>query len=66
MKRSKCHYCSQPLIEKMVVKAKDADSYIAEYGVFDDDLVWVAKDGMAICYADGVAHCTTKEWYSGQ
>jgi hypothetical protein len=28
--------------------------------------VWVAKDGKAICYADGIAHCTTKDWYACQ
>jgi hypothetical protein len=66
MKRSKCHYCSQPITEKVITGANDAAQYIGNYGVFDDDLVWIAKDGNAICYAHDVAHCTTKEWYSGQ
>lgn len=66
MKRSKCHYCSQPITEKMITKANDAAQYIGNYGAFDDDLVWIAKDGNALCYADGVAHCTTKDWYAAQ
>jgi hypothetical protein len=40
--------------------------FIAEYGTYDDELVWIAKDGRAICYSDGAAHITAKEWYSGQ
>lgn len=24
------------------------------------------KHGNALCYADGVAHCTTKDWYAAQ
>lgn len=66
MKRSKCHYCAQPITEKPITKANDAERYIGEYGASDDDLVWIAKDGNAICYAHDVAHCTTKEWYTGQ
>jgi hypothetical protein len=50
----------------LIGKASDATSYINEYGTYDDELVWVAKDGKAICYAHDVAHITAREWYSGQ
>jgi hypothetical protein len=54
------------MTKKVVTKAIDADQHIAEYCTWDDEKVWVAKDGKAICYADGVGHLTTKEWYEGQ
>lgn len=63
---SKCHNCGQVMTKKVVTKAIDADQHIAEYCTWDDEKVWVAKDGKAICYADGVGHLTTKEWYEGQ
>ena len=50
----------------MVIKAIDADAYIAEYLAYDDEKVWVAKDNKAICHREDVAHYTTKEWYSAQ
>jgi hypothetical protein len=53
-------------MEKAVVNAKDADRYIGEYGAFDDDLVWIARDGNAICYGSNTAHITAKEFASGQ
>ncbi len=65
-RKSKCIHCSQPLMEKAVVNAKDADRYIGEYGAFDDDLVWIARDGNAICYGSDTAHITAKEFASGQ
>ena len=65
-RKSKCIHCAQPLVEKPVVNAKDADRYIGEYGSFDDDLVWIARDGNAICYGSNTAHNTAKEWGSGQ
>jgi len=65
-KRSKCHFCGQPITEKEVIKAQDAQRFIDEYCAEDHDLVWVAKDHNAICYADGIAHCTSKEWYAAQ
>jgi hypothetical protein len=65
-KRSKCHFCGQPMTEKPVIKATDAERFINEYCTEDEELVWVAKDGNAICYADGIAHCTTKDWYACQ
>jgi hypothetical protein len=65
-RRSRCQHCFQPITEKLISKASDATSYIGEYGTYDDELVWVAKDGKAICYSHGAAHITAREWYSGQ
>ena len=65
-RRSRCLHCSQPIAEKLVGKATDADRFITEYGTYDDELVWVAKDGKAICYSHDTAHTTNKEWQAGQ
>lgn len=54
------------MTRKQVVKATDANAYINEYGAWDEELVWIAKDNKAICHTEGVAHYTTKEWYSAQ
>lgn len=66
MKRSKCHYCAQPITQKTIINADDADKYINEYCAYDDDIAWIAKDGTAICFSNDVAHCTTKDWYAAQ
>lgn len=65
-RRGRCQHCAQPITEKLIGKASDATSYINEYGTYDDELVWVAKDGKAICFSHGAAHITSKEWYSAQ
>ena len=65
-KATKCHNCGQTMTKKLVTKAIDSDEHVAEYGTFDDERVWVTKDGKAMCHTHGIAHHTTKEWYSAQ
>ena len=48
----------------IVIQAIDSQRYIAEYGTFDDESVWVAKDGKSICHTHDTAHYTTKQWES--
>jgi hypothetical protein len=62
----KCHNCSQLITNKLITTALDAEKYIAEYGTFDDEIVWVAKDGKANCHTHDTAHYTTKQWYAAQ
>lgn len=67
-RRSKCHHCGRAITEKQVIKAADAQRYIAEYCAADDELVWVDnKDKNAMCDYNGLdaAHTTTKEWEAG-
>jgi hypothetical protein len=54
------------MTNKLVTSATDAEEMIANYGTWDNEKVWITKDGKAMCHTHGVAHCTTKEWYSGQ
>jgi hypothetical protein len=54
------------MTQKSVSIAKDAEQYGREYYAFDDDIVWITRDGNAICYANDVAHCTTQEWRMAQ
>ena len=64
-RRSRCHHCSRAITERQVVKAVDANRYIAEYGSYDDELVWVDnKSKKAICDDGGLStgHMTQKEW----
>lgn len=64
LRKSKCHNCAQPITEMIVIQAIDSQRYIAEYGTFDDESVWVAKDGKSICHTHDTAHYTTKQWES--
>ena len=69
VRRSHCHFCSRAITEKAVVKAADAQQYIAEYCAAEDELVWIdTKENKSMCDENGieVAHITTKEWEAGQ
>jgi hypothetical protein len=62
-RRSRCNCCGQQITEKQVIKANDAQSYIDNYGASDDELVWIGKDGNAMCYGShfDTYHYTQRE-----
>lgn len=66
-RRSRCVHCGRSITEKPVIKAVDAQQFIAEYGTYEDDLVWVdGKAKRALCDTQGygTAHITPQEWKS--
>jgi hypothetical protein len=50
-RRSRCVVCARQLKEVAVIKASDSDLYIAEFGVEDDELVWIDREGRSLCDA---------------
>jgi len=67
-RRSKCAFCAQSITEKQVIKATDASDYINAYSAEDNELVWIGKDGHAMCYGQhfGSYHYTQAEWDEAQ
>lgn len=59
-RRTHCTFCGRQLTEKPVGEATDRDLCIAAYQYGDDYLVWIDREGRAMCDAshNSIEHMT--------